>query len=331
MKGGHCKGEHKQEILADIAITETRTRWSKAKLFALYEVSKSTAHRWEQERANPPKERMRCNPYEIREEEIAAVISYRTLNDELREMSYKKLTYTMIDNNIVYISASSVYRILKKHYLLGASYKEKGDAGEEYREQPLFVHHHWHVDIAYVKIYGEFFYLIVILDGFSRYVVGWELMLDMTKQSVVMFTQKVCDRYPDAKPKIIHDNGSQFVSLDFKKLLRENECIDVSTKVKHPETNGKIERFIGLVRQEALRPNSPVSLGEAKKVLASFVEYYNNRRLHSAIGYVKPVDVFTGVHREILTERKKKLAEAKKSRIELNWKDRQQFSAKQPA
>jgi len=314
-----------------MAITEMRTQWSKAKIFALYEVTKSTVHRWEQECANPPKERMRCNPYEIREEEIQAVLAYRTKNDELREMSYKKLTYAMIDENIVYLSESSVYRILKKHHLLGASYKEKGDAGDEYREKPLFVHHHWHVDIAYVKIYGEFFYLIAILDGFSRYVVGWELMLDMTKQSVVSFTQKVCDRYPDAKPKIIHDNGSQFVSLDFKKLLRENECIDIPTKVKHPETNGKIERFIGLVRQEALRPNSPVSLGEATKVLASFVEYYNNRRLHSAIGYVKPVDVFTGVHVEIQKEREKKLAEAKKRRIELNRKDRQQCSAKQLA
>ena len=85
----------------------------------------------------------------------------------------------------------------------------------------------------------------------------------------------------------------------------ENECIDIPTKVKHPETNGKIERFIGLVRQEALRPNSPVSLDDAKKVLASFVEYYNNNKnIHHAIGYVKLVDLFTCMHEEIITEQK---------------------------
>jgi len=62
------------------------------------------------------------------DEEIDAVIAYRTKSDEHREMSYKKLTYMMIDEDIVYLSESSVYRILKKSCLLGPLYKEKGDA-----------------------------------------------------------------------------------------------------------------------------------------------------------------------------------------------------------
>jgi transposase InsO family protein len=187
------------------------------------------------------------------------------------------------------------------------------------------------VDIAYVKICGEFFYLIAILDGFLRYLLGWKLWLDMTKQSVTLFVQKVCDEYPDARPKIIHDNGAQFISHDFKNLLRENGCMDIPTRVKHPETNGKIERFIGLMRQEALRPNSPVSLSSAEKVINGYVEYYDNTRLHSAIGYVRPIDVFSGKQEEIVQSRKRKLSEAKKKRIEINRSRRMKTTEAQPA
>ncbi|MCX7715667.1 MAG: IS3 family transposase [Clostridia bacterium] len=318
MKGGHCSEEHKKEILTDMEITQKRTGWGKMKLCLLYGVTKSTVHRWEKESKHPPEKRVGRNPYEILDEEVRKVIEYRTSSDERRRISHKKLTYMMIDEDIVYLSVSSVYRILKKHRLLGPSYKEKGDAGDEYAEKPAYVHHHWHVDIAYVKIYGEFFYLVAMLDGYSRFVLGWKLMLDMTKQSVTLFAQKVCDEYPEATPKIIHDNGSQFVSHEFKNLLRENGCFDIATRVRHPETNGKIERFFGLVRQEALGPNSPVTLFSAEKVIEEYVRYYNNTRLHSSIGYVAPIEVFKGTHEEIFTKREQKRAEAKKKRIEIN-------------
>ena len=106
-----------------------------------------------------------------------------------------------------------------------------------------------------------------MLDGYSRYILSWELMTDMTGKSVELFTQRTLDKYQGANPMIIHDNGSQFISLDFKRILFENSCIDVPTTVKHPETNGTIERLIGLTRQEALRVNSPSYYGEAQRVI----------------------------------------------------------------
>ncbi|HOK92080.1 MAG TPA: hypothetical protein PKX79_03995 [Spirochaetota bacterium] len=111
--------------MADMEITEKRTGWSKRKVYSLYGVTKSTVHRWQKEMDNPPAKRPGQNPYEILEEEIQAVIEYRTSSDERKVMSHKKLTYMMIDEDIVYLSASSVYRILKNHRLLGGPHTRK--------------------------------------------------------------------------------------------------------------------------------------------------------------------------------------------------------------
>jgi transposase InsO family protein len=221
----------------------------------------------------------------------------------------------MVDENIASLTESSVYRILRAFRLLGRSFKEKDGALKEYESKPKYVNHHWHTDIAYVIVSGIHYYLIFMLDGYSRYLLNWELMTDMSKVSVEIFIQNTIDKYPEAEPMIIHDNGSQFISRDFKKILFENNCKDVPTRLKHPETNGKAERFVGLIRNEALRPNSPSFYSEAKRVIEKYVNDYNNNRYHSGIGYLKPVDVFNGRGDLILAERKKKLKEARRKRF----------------
>ena len=143
-------------------------------------------------------------------------------------------------------------------------------------------------------------------------------MTDMSSASVEIFTQKTIDMYSEARPMVIHDNGSQFISHDFKKILFENNCTDVPTRMKHPETNGKAERFVGLIRSEALRPKSPSYFGEGVKVIEKYVDEYNNRRYHAGIGYLKPADVFHGRGPEILAERRRKLKQARKERFERN-------------
>ena len=93
-----------------------------------------------------------------------------------------------------------------------------------------------------------------MLDGYSRYLLDWELMPDMLGGSVEMFVQRVKEKYPHARPRLINDNGSQFISHDFKRLLQKLEIQQIFTRRNHPQTNGKIERMNGTVKQEALRP-----------------------------------------------------------------------------
>ena len=143
-------------------------------------------------------------------------------------------------------------------------------------------------------------------------------LTDMTGLSVELFTQRTIDKYPKATPVVIHDNGSQFISHDFKCILSENNCIDVPTRRKHPETNGKAERFVGLIRTEALRPNSPSYYGEGIKVIEKFVDEYNNNRYHAGSDYLKPVDVFYGRGPAILATRREKLKQARQDRFTRN-------------
>lgn len=291
------------------------TGWKRAEVMHLFCVSSSQVSRWRQEK---PVHTSRIHPYHVLDEEVQRIIEFRTSSEEIRNMGYRKFTWMMVDEGVAFLTESSVYRILSMFKLLGKAFKENDGAQKEYENKPLNVHHHWHTDIAYVTMSGVHYYLVFMLDGFSRFLLHWELMTDMTGLSVELFTQRTIDKYPEAKPMVIHDNGSQFISHDFKCILSANNCIDVPTRRKHPETNGKAERFVGLVRTEALRPNSPAYYGECIKVIEKFVDEYNNNRYHAGIGYLKPVDVFHGRGPAILAERKEKLSQARQERFARN-------------
>ena len=298
-----------------IEITIHRTGWKRAEVMRRFGISSSQLSRWQNEKTSRP---CLIYPFHILDEEVQNVIAYRNSTEENRDLGYRKLTWKMIDEDVAYLSESSIYRILRQFKLLGRVFKENDGALKEYENKPKYVHHHWHTDIAYVILSGVHYYLIFMLDGFSRFMLHWELMTDMSGPSVEIFTQKTIDKYPEASPMVIHDNGSQFISHDFKRILFENSCTDVPSRIKHPETNGKAERFVGLIRSEALRPNSPSYYGEGIKVIKKFVDEYNNRRYHAGIGYLKPVDVFHGRGPAILAERREKLKQARQKRFELN-------------
>lgn len=305
----------RKKIIEAIESTIRRTGWKRIEVMKRFGISSSQVSRWKSEKQSRP---CLVHPFNILDEEVQKVLAYRTCDEENRDLGYRKFTWKMVDEDIVYLSESSVYRILRRFKLLGRVFKEKDGALKEYEKRPEYVHHHWHTDIAYVILNRVHYYLIFMLDGFSRFLLHWELMTDMSGSSVEIFIQQVIDKYPGARPMVIHDNGSQFISHDFKQILFENNCIDVPTRMKHPETNGKAERFVGLIRNEALRPNSPSYYGEGVKVIENYVEEYNNSRYHAGIGYLKPADVFHGRGPAILAERRRKLEHARQKRFEAN-------------
>ena len=241
-------------------------------------------------------------------------------------IGYKKLAYQMLDKGIVSLTPPQVYRILKSRNLLDKLGRVNSFAGKEYKDKPMKPNEHWHTDIMYIKRLEMWCFLIVILDGYSRYVIGWKVMLDMTAQSVSLFMQEVIDNNPclsvlhkiGDSVKLINDNGSQLISRDFKEVLLSANIQQIRIRRNHPQSNGKVERFNGLVRQECLRPHSPVTLNEVKKVIREYVDYYNNHRLHSAIDYMKPVDYYKGNVFEIQMQREEKLKLARERRVEEN-------------
>lgn len=226
---------------------------------------------------------------------------------------YRRLTYLMIDADIVAASPATVYRVLKQHGCFERWNPRITGKGQGF-EQPLAPHEHWHVDISYVNVCGTFYYLVSVLDGASRYLVHWELRESMTEADVEITLQKAKEVFPTAAPRIITDNGPQFIAKDFKEFIRLSGMTHVKTSPYYPQSNGKIERWHQTLKADCIRPHVPLSLLEARELVGRFVDQYNHLRLHSALGYVTPADKLAGRDAAIFAERDRKLEAARERR-----------------
>jgi len=226
---------------------------------------------------------------------------------------YRRLAFMMLDRDVVAVSPSSVYRVLKAAGRIGRSTNKPSKKGTGFH-QPQKPHEHWHIDISYINIHGTFYYLTTILDGYSRYIVHWEIRRSMTEQDELVVLQRAKEKFPNETPRIISDNGSQFLAKDFKEFIRICGMTHVRTSPYYPQSNGKLERFHGSIKGECIRPGTPISLEDAIRIVGRYVEHYNQVRLHSAIGYVAPADKLTGREGEIFAARDRKLAEARERR-----------------
>jgi len=239
-----------------------------------------------------------------------AIIEY--YRDHSRE-GYRRLTYMMMDADIVAASPSSVYRVLCSAGLLKRWNGQPTGKGKGF-EQPAHVHDHWHIDVSYLNISGTFYYMCSILDGNSRYLIHWEIKESMRATDVEIILQRARERFPGVTPRIITDNGPQFISRDFKEFLRLCGMKHVRCSPYYPQSNGKIERYHRSVKSECIRKKTPLSLAEARRIVGSYVDQYNTVRLHSSIGYIAPKDKLEGREKDIFAERDRKLEEAREMR-----------------
>jgi len=228
---------------------------------------------------------------------------------------YRRLTFMMLDADIVAVSPTTVWRVLSKAGVIDRWKKRASKKGTGF-EQPLKPHEHWHVDVSYINVSGTFYYLFTILDGCSRAVIHWDIREAMTEQDVELILQRARELHPGAKPRIISDNGPQFIARDFKEFIRVTGMSHVRTSRYYPQSNGKIERWHKTLKGDAIRVTPPSTLEEARRVVTRFVEHYNAKRLHSAIGYVTPNDFLAGKQAAIHAERDRKLEEAREARAQ---------------
>tara|TARA_B100001971_G_C17811767_1_gene344437 strand:- start:65 stop:505 length:441 start_codon:yes stop_codon:yes gene_type:complete len=140
----------------------------------------------------------------------------------------------------------------------------------------------------------------------------------MTESDVELVLQRAKEKYPDSRPRIISDNGPQFIAKDFKEFIRVSGMTHVRTSPYYPQSNGKLERWHKTLKGECVRPGSPLSLQEARELVERYVQHYNEKRLHSAIGYVTPMDKLEGRENRIFQQRDKKLEEAREKRTGKN-------------
>jgi transposase-like protein len=243
---------------------------------------------------------------------------------------YRRLTFMMLDANQVACSPTSVYRVLKTAGLLAGQTPTITKKGTGF-VQPLKPHEHWHVDVSYLNIAGTFYFLCSILDGCSRFIVHWEIREKMEEADVETIIQRAREAHPGVTPRIISDNGPQFIAKDFKEFIRITGMTHVKTSPYYPQSNGKIERWHKTLKGDCIRVLVPLSLDDARRIVADYVVHYNTVRLHSAIGYVTPKDKLEGRDRQVLQERDRKLAEARERRKQLRQAERDRPPQPAPA
>ncbi|MBA3814452.1 MAG: IS3 family transposase [Alphaproteobacteria bacterium] len=151
-------------------------------------------------------------------------------------------------------------------------------------------HQVWQVDITYLRLPGGFVYLTALIDVYSRVVVGWRLSNSLFKEACLEALQDGIWRY--GVPSIINsDQGAQFTSVEWERLCHLNE-IKISMSHKGGSTdNAYIELFWRTLKFEGFYLAFPKTMGQLKSMLASFIHWYNEERLHSSLKYKTPMEV----------------------------------------
>jgi transposase InsO family protein len=311
LKGGWVVTEVRDEVVEFVGYWQQRGAFKVGQLLGWLGLSNSTYYSWQarQGQANQHNGQIPKAHWLLSWEQAAIVAYARTHPTE----GYRRLSYLMLDESVVAVSPSSVYRILQAADLLSPWERKASRKGQGF-EQPTQAHQHWHIDIAYLNLGGIFYYLCSILDGYSRYLVHWEIREQMTEADVEIILQRAREKFPTARPRIISDNGPQFIAREFKQFIQACGMTHVRISPGYPQSNGKLERWHKTVKGEAIRPQTPLTLEEARRVVDKFVKYYNEVRLHSAIGYVTPLARLTGQDQHIRAERQRKLALARQRR-----------------
>ena len=206
-----------------------------------------------------------------------------------------------------------MWRVLSQAGLMRKWNQKPSKKGNGF-EQPPQPHQHWHMDVSYINIAGTFHYLCSVLDGFSRSIVHWDLRESMTEADIEIILPAGKEKHPEARPRIISDNGPQFMARDFKEFIRISGMTHVRTSPYYPQSNGKIERWHKSLKAECIRPGTPLTPEDARRLIQQYVDHYNTVRLHSAIGFVTPADMLAGRQKEIVAARDRKLEEARRQR-----------------
>jgi len=319
--------ELQRQVHATVEQTKARSGWPAKRTLSALGIPRGSYYRWLKEEAwsKEPGEVRPVQAFEALPEERAAVIGYARAHAEIR---HRELSWRMIDEEVAFLSSSTVYRILREAKLMCRQRGRKKRYREEL-EKATRPDQRWGTDLMYVTIGGVNYYYLAFIDEYSRYIVHWELLSNMEGHSVSVGGQKALETLPRnergellSRPEIRSDNGSGFISKEFHGVLEHYGLTHVRIRPHCPEENGIIERSNRTVR-EALEEVEPSSRYEAEAALSRIIAWYNHERLHSSLGYLRPIDYYRGEPKSLHEARRKKLAAARHRRREKNLELRQ--------
>jgi putative transposase len=311
-----------RQVEAVVRQTKMRSEWPARRTLEALGISPSSYYRWLREEVWAKQ----CQPvrpvqaYEALEEEKQAVRSYAYRHTELR---HRELAWRMIDEDVAYVSPSSVYRILREANLV-CPWRRRTKRVREELEKAQRPNERWGTDLMYLRIGAGQYYLVTFLDEYSRYLVHWELLTDMGGVSVSLAAQAALEQEKNSwegkkklPPEIRSDNGSCYVSREFREVLAQHGLAHQRIKPHCPEENGLVERSNRTLR-EALEQTEFANRQQAEEALEKIIGWYNHEWLHRALGYLRPIDYYRGRPAELHESRRQKSAQARHRRRERN-------------
>lgn len=223
-------------------------------------------------------------------------------------LSPRELACHITDNHKWFISESSVYRILKSAGLITSPAHIVMSAADEFESKTKRINEMWQTDFTYFKIIGwGWYFLSTIIDDYSRFIIAWDLCAKMTSNDVKPSVNKALEfsgLSNKIAPKLLSDNGSCYISEEFKGFLKGKGIKPINGKPMHPQTQGKIERYHRTMKN-VIKLDNYYSPEDLEKAIAEFVQYYNYQRYHESLNNLTPADVYFGRDKQILKERRK--------------------------
>jgi putative transposase len=292
-----------------VAHTKRRSRWRMYRTLAALGVPRSVYYAWKgraslQDRVGKP-----CRVYEVLPEERTAICAFAL---QYPKIGYRKLTWMMVDGGTVCVGESTVYRVLSDADLL-SRWKRSLSSSGEYHFRPTAPNQQWHTDVIYVWVAARFYFLVSFVDAYSRFIVHHKLLMSLDGKSVATELEAALEEVSEAKPRIVHDHGSEFVNRDVAAVIKAHNLIDIKTKPRHPESNGIVERFNGTVRDESDDDYGNNYL-QAEVIIGKLMQHYNEERLHATLGYMTPATWHRGQPDQVRDERARRIAAARTHR-----------------
>jgi putative transposase len=213
---------------------------------------------------------------------------YRRVWKELRDrgmvVNHKRVLRLMREDNLLAVQRQQFVVTTDSHHRLEIAVNLAG------RMKLTGVNQLWVADITYIQVWREFVFLAVVLDAFSRKVVGWELSRSLSSGLALRALEKaIQDRQPP--PGLVHhsDRGSQYACREYVALLEKHQMVASMSRPGNPYDNARCERFMQTLKREEIYASAYRDLEHLLANLEDFIErYYNSKRLHSALGYRTP-------------------------------------------
>ncbi len=265
----------------------------------------------------------KTTPHQITAQERQAIID-AALDEDNSDKAHRKLAHHLSRTAVAFVSESTVLRVLRSVTLVcrfqGRAGKPRATKPETAVEAPNAI---WAWDISYCRVGDSFWYLIAIIDMFSRKIVGHAVRPSATSDDVKdVFDQALANEgllgIDSKMPKSLSDRGAQMRSKTIRRFFYDLGITQMFSRPRTPADNATIESFFATIKGERLYHGSYSNPIELISDADAFVIYYNGERLHMGIGFVTPAEKHDGRAEEIIAARRTGLKRARARRLQVN-------------